>query len=87
MAGEHVRQGGMHGRRACVAGRHAWQGGMRGREACMAGGMCAGGHVWQGVCMAGGMDGRGGLHGRRDGQCSGQYASYWNAFLYLKKII
>ena len=31
----------------------------------------------EGACMAGG----GGVHGRRDGHCSGRYASYWNAFL------
>ena len=37
----------------------------------------AGGHVSQGVaCVAGGS-----MHGSRDGHCSGQYASYWNAFL------
>ena len=23
----------------------------------------------------------GGMRGRRDGHCSGRYASYWNAFL------
>ena len=41
------------------------------------------GHVWQGVCMAGGMHGRGVcMRGRRDGHCSGRYASYWNAFLF-----
>ena len=69
-------QGGMHGRGACVAGGHAWQG------ACL-----AGGHAWQrGACMAGGMHGLGhawqrGVHGRKNGNCSRQYASYWNAFL------
>ena len=48
----------------------AWQG------VCMAGGMCGRGHAWQGdVC------GGGGMHGRSNGHCSGQYASYWNAFL------
>ena len=31
----------------------------------------------EGACMAG----VGGVHGRRDGHCSGRYASYWNAFL------
>ena len=50
---------------ACVAGGHAWQG------ACVA----------EGACMAGGVRGKGAVHGRRDGHCSGQYASYWNAFL------
>ena len=52
---------------------HAWQGDVRQ-------GMCTGdmhgGDAWQeGVCMVGGM------RGRRDGHCSGRYASYWNAFL------
>ena len=28
------------------------------------------------ACMVGG-----GMYGRRDGCCSGRYASYWNAFL------
>ena len=47
--------------------------------------------VWQGVCvagacMAGGVLGRGCVAGgRRDGHCSRQYASYWNAFLYISK--
>ena len=38
-----------------------------------------GGHVWQG-----GMHGRGGggMCGRRDGHCSGQYSSFWNSLLY-----
>ena len=56
----------------CVAGagRHACM--VHG--ACVAGGMC----VWcRGMCMAGGM------HGRyyEIWSMSGQYASYWNAFL------
>ena len=45
----------------------AWQGGMHGR----------GGHAWWGACVV-----RGGMCGIRDGHCSGQYASYWNAFLF-----
>ena len=32
-----------------------------------------------GVCVTGG------VHGRRDGHCSGWYASYWNAFLLIEK--
>ena len=48
-------------------------------------GMHSRGHAWQG-----GMQGKGsiggsveeGVHGRRDGYCSGRYASYWNAFLF-----
>ena len=52
------------------------------------------GHVWQeGVCGRGDLHGRGaciaegvfmagGMHGRRDSHCSGQYASYWHAFLF-----
>ena len=43
-------------------------GGVHGRGACMKGG----------ACVAGG----GGVRGRRDGQCSGRYASYWNAYLF-----
>ena len=86
---------------ACVVGGGicgrgcAWQG------ACVAGGVCGGGgHVWQrsihgrggmcgrGVCMAGGMRGRkGGMPARRDGHCSGRYASYWNAFLLLTRTL
>ena len=50
-------------------------------EACMAGACVVGGHVWQGVCVVGSVCGRGGMRGRRDGHCSGRYASYWNAFL------
>ena len=54
------------------------------KGACMAGEACiARGHARQGVCMVGGMHGRGymcdrgcvwqgGMHGRRDGHCSGQ---------------
>ena len=70
-----------------MAGRCVWQGGMHGREVCVAEGMhdrgvcVVGGHVWQGACMAGGMQGRGCMRGRRDGHCSGRYASYRNAFL------
>ena len=81
--------GSMCGRGTCVAGGHVWW------DACMAGGMhggvqgayMAGGVHAIGVCVAGGMHGGGcafqeGMHGRRDGHCSGRYASYWNAFLY-----
>ena len=40
-----------------------------------------------GACVAGGsMCGRG-VRGRRDGHCSGWYASYWNAFLYHYRLI
>ena len=62
---------GGHGRGACMAGGHAWQG------ACVVGGGCV-----VGMCMVGGVHDRGGVHGRRDGHCSGRYASYWNAFLF-----
>ena len=37
-----------------------------------------GGHAWQGR----GVHGKGNVRGRRDGHCSGRYASYWNAFLF-----
>ena len=35
-------------------------------------------HGWGDMCGSG-LGGR----GRRDGRCSGRYASYWNAFLYI----
>ena len=80
-----------------VAGGCAWcwwgvcvvVGGMHGWGACVVGGMhgCEG-HVWlQGACVA-----AGGICGCGGGVCmgydeirsmSGQYASYWNAFLFV----
>ena len=30
---------------------------------------------------------QGGVHGIRDGHCSGRYASYWNAFLFIIKVV
>ena len=88
LAGGHAwLWGGMHG---CRGGMHGCEGGMCGcrGHACLWAAMCGcGGHVWlQGVCM---VVGEGGMHGCR-GACigydeirslSGQYASYWNAFL------
>ena len=54
------------------------------------GGLHARGCAWQGVCvcMAGGHAWRGcawqgDMRGRKDGHCSGRYASYWNAFLFI----
>ena len=43
----------------------------------------AGGIAWWGRACggAGGMRGEGRVRSRRDGHCSGWYASYWNAFL------
>ena len=59
---------------ACVVKGVCGEGG---GGACMAkGSMAKGACVMKGVCMAGG------VCGRRDGHCSGQYASYWNAFLF-----
>ena len=54
-------------------------------EACVKnsvhrGGACSWG-VWSGL---GGGLGPGGLPGGQDGHCCRQYASYWNAFLFLK---
>ena len=79
---------------ACVAGGHAcWGvGGHAWQQAYMARGMLGGGHAWwrgmhgrgqggmhgRGACMVGGMP------GRRDGRCSGRYASYWNTLLYMQ---
>ena len=61
---------------ACIAGGMHDREGMRGRRACVAGGVHG-----RGACMA-----EGGQRGRRDSHCSGQYTSYWNAFLYLKRL-
>ena len=38
------------------------------------------GHVWQRGCAW--QKGEGGMRGRRDGHCSGRYASHWNSFLF-----
>ena len=67
-------------------------GGMRGRGTCMSRGV--GGHTWQGDMHGGGHTWRRGMHGRGQGtgghewqaddHCSGRYASYWNAFLYVQ---
>ena len=49
---------------------------------CVSHSVHGGGRAWRsGVCMAGG-----GLRGRRDGHCSGRYASYWNAFLLFSNV-
>ena len=79
----------VHGRGACMVrtcmmggmcgwgsawpggGGSAWPGGMYGGGTCVVGACMAGGHAWQGD-----------MHSRRDGHCSGRYASYWNAFLF-----
>ena len=73
------------------AGGHAWPGACGGWGECVVGGMHAQGVCMAGqgcvcvcvcVCVAGGHAWLGGgMHGRRDGHCSGWYASYWNAFL------
>ena len=65
------QEGGMHG------------GGMRGRGACMAEGMYGWGEgvCGRGACVVWGCV-AGGVHGRRDGHCSGWHASYRNVFLF-----
>ena len=64
---------------ACMAkGGHAWQ---RGGHAWWRRGMHGREFAWQGACVAGGCAWQGGMCGRRDGHCSGRYASYWNALL------
>ena len=93
----------------CPQGGHTWRGeGCAWQGVCMVGGMCgrgcmAGGMHGRGACVAGGMHGTGacvvrgacmvgGMHGGEEGHAwcgkyygiqsmSGQYASYWNAFL------
>ena len=75
----------MHGRgHAWQAGGHAWWGACVEGGTYMAGwGACVeGGHAWQAGDVHGGiMHGVGGVCGRKNGNCSGRYASYWNAFL------
>ena len=45
-------------------------------------GVCDRRHVWRGgACVTRGHAWQRSIHGRRDSHCSGQYASYWNAFL------
>ena len=62
--------------RACVV----MGGGCVAMGACMVkGGMCG---KEGGGCMA-----KGDMHRRRDGHCSGRYASYWNTFLFLNVFI
>ena len=71
----------MAGVGACMAGECVAMGACM-AGTCVVGGMhCRGVCVAMGVCMAGGMHVRGCVCGRRDGHCSGRYASYWNAFL------
>ena len=64
-------------RRLCFHVCLSFHGGVHGggvaRGACVVGDM----HGWWGVCMP-----RGAVRGRRDGNCSRWYASYWNAFLF-----
>ena len=88
MAGEWAWPG------VCMARGCAWPGGMCGLGVCMVGacmprgvhggmhgqgGMCA----W-GACKPGGRCALRGMHSRKNGHCSGQCASYWNAFLFEK---
>ena len=62
---------------------HAW-------GTCVVGGVhargcaCLGG-AWQGACVVGVCMARekGSVRGRKDGHCSGVYASNWNAFLFV----
>ena len=77
--------GGVHGTKVCMV-----KGGMNDEGsvcvakgacvakegACIVKGPCVAGACVAGACMAEGM------RGRRDGHCSGRYASYWNAFLF-----
>ena len=96
--GGHAWLGGVHGRGVCMAGGCAWQGGMCGWGVSMAKGVCmvrGGVRGKGGTCMAngGGVRGEGGRHAwyahpplppsmRYSRSMHGQYASYWNAFLF-----
>ena len=69
-------KGDVHGKGGCMHGK--------GRVCIVRGACVAGGRVCMARgCMTGGVHGVGGMCGRRDGHCSGLYASYWNAFLLL----
>ena len=76
-----VWQGDICGRRACMAGSHVWQGDM-----------CGGGMNGRGLCVAGGHACHAHHHPpgpstmRYGRSMHGQYASYWNAFLFEKAI-
>ena len=65
----------------CPLGGHAWQGGMHG-GGMPGGGVHGRGHAWQGGVCSGGTCMAGGVRGRKNDNCSGRYASYWNAFLF-----
>ena len=76
-----MSQGGKCGTgRGCVGG-YAWQGGHTWPGVCVVGDsmveVCVAGDSMVGVCVAGG----GACMAGGDSHCSGQYASYWNAFL------
>ena len=91
VGGVHGR-GDVHGKEACVARGHAWRGAcmiggacVAGMGACMAGGMHGkGGCAWQGGHGLGVAWWGGGMCGKYYEILSmnGQYASYWNAFLF-----
>ena len=59
---------------------------------CMAGGMCGRGRVcvegvcMVGACMAGGVSGIGACVAGETATAAGWYASYWNAFLFCRKL-
>ena len=74
--------GGVRGREG-----HAWWGLVWwGEGMCMAGDMCGRAVCGRGACVGEGACISGGIHGRRDGHCSGRYASCCNAFLFWLKI-
>ena len=93
---------GLRGRVCAWQGACAWWGGacMAGGMCGRVGGMCSRGHAWWGaymvgVCMTGGHVWQGGVHAMHaptrhydiGRSMRGRYASYWNAFLFLKLII
>ena len=86
----HVWWGGMHGRGHTwqwggMHGRgHAWQGVCMSQGVCMVGCVCGRGHAWQGgMCDRGHACHAHPSNTMRYGQSMrGQYAYYWNAFLF-----
>ena len=67
----------------CMAGAACMEGDIHGRRACMMEGACVVGGMHGGGMLGGGCVWQRGMCGRGGGHCSGQYASYWNAFLFL----
>ena len=81
---EHAWQGACIARGMCVVGAcivGVYMAGCIHGRGCMLGGACGGGACMVGSCMTGAYL-VGGIHSRENGNCSRQYTSFWNAFLF-----